>query len=669
MAIPTLTPEQINSWSREEKDRWWLANVFRGNMPQLTLRSAITGFLLGGVLSATNLYVGAKTGWTLGVGLTSVILAFAAFRVMSQFGARDFTILENNAMQSIATSAGYMTSPLVAGVAAYMWIENKPLPWWQIFWFMVVLSILGVLVAFPMKRRFINDEQQPFPEGRACGVVLDTLYSSEAAVGMFKAKALAITAGLAGFISFISGESYMKLIQQKWMGLKSAWHLPHNLDAWYYDLVAAGKAPLPKLGGVDIRQLALSPALDLAMFGAGALSGLRATSNMLFGALLNFAIVVPWMISIGELAPKSGSIADGTAVFGRAWILNNWALWWGIVLMVVASMVSLFSKPQFFVDAFRIVFDRSSEKNAGKDVLGHIELPLWISFVGIPVVGAVGVWMAHDWFGVSWIFGASAIPLIIILSLIAASSTAMTGTTPTGSLSKIPQFLFGALDPKHPPTNLMTGVMCVEVAGNASNLLMDIKPGYMLGGKPRHQAIGHIIGIIAGALAATPLFYVLFLSEYKPEVAATDPQHLQNVMATGQFSFPAAVQWKGVSDMVSAIFGGGSGTLLTKSILTSIIIAAVAGLMLEVTRILSRNKFPVSPLAIGLGVVVPPDSTMAMFAGAVFFTIMHKIYHKRPESTGNKLWIQTHEPICAGIIAGAALVGIGDVLVKVFLLK
>jgi hypothetical protein len=32
------------------------------------------------------------------------------------------------------------------------------------------------------------------------------------------------------------------------------------------------------------------------------------------------------------------------------------------------------------------------------------------------------------------------------------------------------------------------------------------------------------------------------------------------------------------------------------------------------------------------------------------------------------LWIQTHEPICAGIIAGAALVGIGDILVRVFAL-
>ena len=36
--------------------------------------------------SLTNLYVGAKTGWTLGVGITSVILAFAMFKVLSRIG-------------------------------------------------------------------------------------------------------------------------------------------------------------------------------------------------------------------------------------------------------------------------------------------------------------------------------------------------------------------------------------------------------------------------------------------------------------------------------------------------------------------------------------------------------------------------------------------------------
>jgi hypothetical protein len=47
---------------------------------------------------------------------------------------------------------------------------------------------------------------------------------------------------------------------------------------------------------------------------------------------------------------------------------------------------------------------------------------------------------------------------------------------------------------------------------------------------------------------------------------------------------------------------------------------------------------------------------------------MGRIYKARTTSMGNKLWVQTHEPICAGLIAGAALIGIGDILVNVFVL-
>lgn len=673
MALQHLTEEQIRDWSREQKDRWWLEKVYRGNMPQLTLRSAVIGFLLGGVLSATNLYIGARTGWTLGVGLTSVILAFVAFRLFAKIGARDLTILENNCSQSIATAAGYMTGPLVSGFAAYMWVQNEVLPWWQMFWFNVVLSFMGVLVAFPMKRKFINDEQQPFPEGRACGVVLDTLYTSSAAVGVFKAKALGISAALAGGITFISGVNFMTYIQERLLGFAKAWHLPHNLDAWYYWMVSKGWAPVPRLSGVDIRQLGLSPALDFAMIGAGGLMGIRAATSMMIGMLINFVVIIPWMIAIDEIKPQTDLVtgavkltADGEPLFGRAWVLNSWALWWGIIIMVVASMVSLFAKPKVFVEAFNTIFNRKADSNQGKDVLKGIELPLWISWIGIPIFGAIGVWMAHAWFGVDWFLGALSIPLIIVLTLIAASSTALTGITPTGSLSKIPQFIFGAAAPKHPATNLMTAIMTTEVTSNASNLLMDIKPGYMLGGKPRHQAIGHCIGVFSGALAATPLFYLLFLSDRQ------EGQTVQQAMAPdgGQFAFPGAMQWKGVSDLITSIFGGPTtSSLLTGSIVTSMIIAAIVGLVFELWRVFSKGKFPISPLAIGLGVVVPPESTFAMFMGAGFFWLMHRKYHKKPESKGNMLWIQTHEPICAGLIAGAALVGIADILVKVFLLK
>src|SRR5277367_2269373 len=112
MALLSLTEEQIRTWTREQKDRWWLDNVYRGDMAQLTLRSGVTGFLLGGVLAATALYIAAKTGITIGVGLTSVLMAFAIYRVLNSTGlAQDFTILENNCTQSIATAAGYMVTP------------------------------------------------------------------------------------------------------------------------------------------------------------------------------------------------------------------------------------------------------------------------------------------------------------------------------------------------------------------------------------------------------------------------------------------------------------------------------------------------------------------------------------------------------------------------------
>ena len=120
---------------------------------------------------------------------------------------------------------------------------------------------------------------------------------------------------------------------------------------------------------------------------------------MLIGMLVNFAVLAPWMITIGEIVPKAGSLADGTAVFGRVHIVNTWSLWWGIAIMVTASMVALFARPQVFVDAFRMLTRRRPAETAPReDVLRDIELPLWVSWVGIPIVGGIGVWMSWQWF-------------------------------------------------------------------------------------------------------------------------------------------------------------------------------------------------------------------------------------------------------------------------------
>jgi len=199
---------------------------------------------------------------------------------------------------------------------------------------------------------------------------------------------------------------------------------------------------------------------------------------------------------------------------------------------------------------------------------------------------------------------------------------------------------------------------------------MDIKPGYMLGAKPRQQVWGHIIGIISGGLASTPLFYILFLAGHKDNVFTKPDPALANstveeilLKDPDKFSFTGAVQWKGISDLIT-----GGLSKLPESAVVAMLIAAAFGIVFEIWRTFSKNKFPISPLALGLGIVLPPDSTIWMFMGSLFFYIMHKIFEKRAASFGHKLWIETHEPICAGLIAGAALVGIGDILMKVFVL-
>jgi OPT family oligopeptide transporter len=662
MALKSMSEEEVQTWSRAQKDRWWRENIYRGDMAQLTLRSAATGFILGGVLSATALYIGGKTGISIGVGLTSVLMTFALFRLLERTPlGRNFTLLENNCTQSIATAAGYMITPLISSMAAYMLVTGKIVPWWQMIVWNVVISILGVLVAFPMKRRFINDEQLPFPEGRACGVVIDALYTGNAASGMFKARLLAITTAITGFVHFIASDGWMKLIQFKilrldrFVGLKEPWHLMERLDTYYYQFIAQTPGWIPRILGTDIRQLGLRLTLDGAMLGVGGLMGIRVATSCLLGAIINFAVLAPIMIQRGDI--KSYTNAAGTVVqISRPEIVNQWSLWWGVAMMVVGSLVSLFAKPDLFKAALA-AFRPKPKVPAGaeSDVLKDIELPLWMSYVGVPLFGFLGVWVSNAFFGVPWLLGFLSLPLILVLTVICTNSMALTSWTPTGSLAKITQFTMGAIDRSNPASNLIPAGMTAEVASNAANLLSDIKPGYMLGAKPRQQAIGHVIGIVAGAVAATPLFFLLFLPPNKAGVRSTE------TLVTDQFAMPAALQWKGVADLIAR---GVSN--LAPSAIVSMIVAALAALVFEILRIRSKGRFPISSVSMGLGVVLPPEATFTMWVGAFFFWWKER-QKPAPGSRAHETWVEGCEPICAGLISGAALIGIGNALVNVLL--
>ncbi len=655
MALQQLDDEQVRTWTRAQKDEWWFTHVFRGDMAQLTVRSALTGFFLGGVLAATALYISAKTGITIGVGLTSVILAFALYRIMAGAGiAQDFTILENNCTQSIATAAGYMVGPLTSSLAAYMLVTNHIIPAWHMMAWMVVVSIIGVLLAFPMKRRFINDEQLPFPEGRAAGVVLDALYSGQAAAGMFRAKLLAYVALGTAFYQLLISDGWMKLLQfrilrmDQWAGLKEPWSFHERLDSYYY----AASTYVPRILGTDIRQLGLRLTLDAAMLGVGGLMGIAVATSCLLGMAINFMVLAPLMIQHGDIVQR---IAPGGAVvpISRAEIVNQWSLWWGVTMMVVGSLVSLAGRPQIFISAWRSLRGKGADK--GADVLKHIEFPLWISALGLPVFSVLGAWVSHHFFGVPWLLAFVSLPLIFVLSVIATNSMALTSWTPTGALSKITQFSMGAIDRANPASNLIPAGMTAEIAANSANLLSDIKPGYMLGAKPRQQAVGHVIGIFSGAIACVPLFYLLFLPPDANGVRSTA------TIVSENFAFPGALQWKGVAELIAK-----GVQALPSSAVVSMVVAAAAALAIEVTRILTKGRFPLSAVSIGLGSVLPPEATFAMWVGAMIFWWMGR-RNREPGTQGHRVWVEGMEAICAGLISGSALVGIGNAIVNVLL--
>ena len=648
MALIQLTDEQIRTWTRQQKDEWWFTNVFRGDMPQLTIRSALTGFLLGGVLAATALYIAAKTGITIGVGLTSVILAFALYRIMAQTGmATDFTILENNCTQSIATAAGYMVSPLASSLAAYMLVTGTIIPGWHIVLWMIVVCILGVLLAFPMKRRFINEEQMPFPEGRASGVVLDALYTGAAKAGMFKAKLLAYTAVLAGTYQMLISDGWMRLVQFS----KDPWVFHERLDTYYYAAAQKFNGYVPTILNTDIRQLGLRLTLDVAMLGIGGLMGVAVATSVLLGMFINFVILAPIMIQAGDIVARVGP-AGVVIPINRGEIVNQWSLWWGVTMMVVGSLVSLVGRPEIFKGLFK---RSSASKDGGTDVLKHIEFPLWISAAGIPLFSVLGAWVTHHFFGVPWLLAFISLPLIFVLAIIATNSMALTSWTPTGSLSKITQFTMGAIDRTNPASNLIPAAMTAEIAGNAANLLSDIKPGYMLGAKPRQQAVGHVIGIFSGALASVPLFFLLFLPPDANGVRSV------STMVSDNFAFPGAMQWKGVAELIAK--GVGS---LPQSAVISMVVAAVSAAAIEIARIVTRRRFPLSAVSIGLGVVLPPEATFAMWVGAMVFWWMGR-RHPEKGTRAHEFWVEGMEPICAGLISGAALMGIGNAIVNVLL--
>jgi hypothetical protein len=77
----------------------------KGEQRELTLRALVGGSLLGIVFAASSVYLGLKVGLTVSASIPVAVISITLFRLLSKFGSRDASILENNIVQT-AGSAG-----------------------------------------------------------------------------------------------------------------------------------------------------------------------------------------------------------------------------------------------------------------------------------------------------------------------------------------------------------------------------------------------------------------------------------------------------------------------------------------------------------------------------------------------------------------------------------
>ncbi|MES2568469.1 MAG: OPT/YSL family transporter, partial [Verrucomicrobiota bacterium] len=150
----------------------------------LTVRAVMMGGVLGMFMSLSNLYTTLKLGWAFGVAITACVLSFVvwnAMRALSGGRLSQMSLLENNCMQSTASSAGYSTGGTVGtAFGALLLISGNHQPWYIIAPMAFLTAALGDFVAIPMKRQMINYEQLRFPSGIAAAETLRSLYAQGA---------------------------------------------------------------------------------------------------------------------------------------------------------------------------------------------------------------------------------------------------------------------------------------------------------------------------------------------------------------------------------------------------------------------------------------------------------------------------------------------------------
>jgi uncharacterized oligopeptide transporter (OPT) family protein len=618
-----IGPQEVAELDEEQ----WYARVYRGDdVPQLTVRAVVTGTALGFLLAFTNVYIELKAGWSMNVTLAACIISFSLWTGLLKMGiARSrMSILESNCMQSTASAAGYSTGAMVgASIPALLLLSVSPahpggqhLPWPVVATWILLMAMLGVCLAIPLKRNLINRERLKFPSGIAAATMLQSLYSQGVEAAR-KARALLVAALVAGTTPLL-------------MDLRvraSGALLPADSRAFDW-LPARGADPAT---GAPLPPSAWTVVLDhkLVIVAAGMIAGMRICASMLAGA-----VVLAFFVGPAALA------AHAISAPANAW--SEIGIWIGTPLLVVSGLLQFALQWKTIARAFRGL-------GGAAGLRAGVEPPVSWCLAGVVVAGVGVTWLTSAVFGIPWPLGLLAVALTAVLGLVACRATGESDFTPIGPVANLTQLTYGALMPQNATASLATAAITAGASVSSADLLTDLKSGYLLGANPRRQFVAQFLGIFSGTAATTLGYYLLI-----PDATA--------LTGTGNtppaFPAPGAQAWlalaRAVEHGLSAL-----PPLARQGILWSSVIGVV--LVLLETFAPRLQRWLPSATGLGLGFILPFQYPLSFFIGATVVVL----WRARSKASADSYAI----PVSSGFIAGESIVGVVVAAVNNFVIR
>ena len=535
-------------------------------------RSIAVGLLVALVIGASYPYVVLKFGFGPNISVVSAFFGFLALGLFS----KSYNRWENNVVQTAGTTAGQIAF-LCWLLAAFDILAAEPgsgfdvhLTRVQTWIWLSASGLLGVFMAVPLRRHFIEDENLPFPDGVAAG---ETLIMLDSKGPQARKSAYAM-------VSALVASGFLFLATQL---------------AWIKDSI-------PVIVNAFSARVGVGFGLSFLNIGSGIIIGLRISTSMLIGGIIGWVIAPPWLLQHGYIAPEAK----------RVDILLT-TMWSAVGMLIAGGITGLAVRWRVLVKSFRGLAAKGTSQ----------DLPLqWVLLGG--AASAVFLAVVNSiFFGTPYWHSAIAILLALPLGLVALRVLGETNWGPISTMVNLVQAIFGVIAPGSLRASMVSSGITGAVAAESEGLMQDFRAGQMINSTPRILTYMQLIAVPVGALALA-FMYPLLRDTY-----GIFGDHAQLLSPTSQrwvgFAKVVTRDYSGAGGALSA-----EAAARLAWMKSSFLVGALVGIVLT---ILEQKKewlsFIPSPTGMGIAMLIPFSAVTMIFVGAAADRVWAKI---SPES-------------------------------------